>query len=145
MKLDTLDTRSLAERLLAHERGAHTPSKSRAHAAVQACEKLRLHLASLMGNTGSRTLLSRALSLASVATPLLRTVKVKPDGSLEGLDGHETQADPGTNVDGGVHLVAQLLGLLVTFIGESLTLRIVDEIWPHLSGDGIALARRPQR
>jgi hypothetical protein len=34
-----------------------------------------------------------------------------------------------------VVLVAQLLGLLVTFIGEDLTLGLVREIWPKLSLD----------
>ena len=29
-------------------------------------------------------------------------------------------------------LVAQLLGLLVAFIGETLTLRLVREVWPKL-------------
>jgi hypothetical protein len=31
---------------------------------------------------------------------------------------------------GGTLLVAQLLGLLVTFIGQALTLRLVRDLWP---------------
>jgi hypothetical protein len=34
--------------------------------------------------------------------------------------------------EGGVVLVAQLLGLLVAFVGERLTLKIVREVWPNL-------------
>jgi len=33
-------------------------------------------------------------------------------------------------VNGGAVLVTQLLGLLVTFIGQALTLRLVRELWP---------------
>jgi len=32
-----------------------------------------------------------------------------------------------------VLLVAQLLGLLVAFIGENLTLRLMRDVWPKLS------------
>jgi len=37
------------------------------------------------------------------------------------------------NFEGRVVLLAQLLGLLVAFIGEDLTLRLVREVWPKLS------------
>ena len=34
-------------------------------------------------------------------------------------------------------IVAQLLGLLVTFIGEPLTLRLVRDAWPNASVAGL--------
>ena len=40
---------------------------------------------------------------------------------------------------GRVVLIAQLLGLLVTFIGEKLTVRMVREIWPKVSLKGLDL------
>jgi hypothetical protein len=36
---------------------------------------------------------------------------------------------------GGASLVAQLLGLLVTFIGVALTMRLVRDIWPDAPYD----------
>jgi hypothetical protein len=57
-------------------------------------------------------------------------VHVKADGSLERADELEVQADPEELAEGSVVLVAQLLGLLVAFIGENLTLRLVREVWP---------------
>jgi hypothetical protein len=39
---------------------------------------------------------------------------------------------PDVMADGGIVLVAQLLGLLVAFVGERLTLKIVREVWPNL-------------
>jgi len=35
-------------------------------------------------------------------------------------------------VQGEIVLVAQLLGLLVTFIGQSLTWSLLQEVWPGL-------------
>ena len=39
--------------------------------------------------------------------------------------------------EGGVVLIAQLLGLLVAFIGESLTVRLAREAWPKLPLNGL--------
>jgi hypothetical protein len=56
-------------------------------------------------------------------------VQVNHDGSLEGLL-EEKQA-----IAVGATLIGQLLGLLFTFIGEDLTLRIVLDSWPDLAAD----------
>jgi hypothetical protein len=86
-----------------------------------------------MGNTGFHTLLSRALDRAEADVPSLRALQVKADGSLARFDNPEVQADPEELAKGSVVLVAQLLGLLVAFIGETLALRIVYDVWPKLS------------
>ncbi|HZL31528.1 MAG TPA: hypothetical protein VFC54_10785 [Pseudolabrys sp.] len=96
-------------------------------------EKLRPQLATLMGNIGFRALLSRTLALANPEFPWLRAVQVKAEGSLEGLDELGTQVDPDDVFEGCAVLLAQMLGLLVAFIGEDLTLRLVREVWPKLS------------
>ena len=124
--------RDFAERLIAFE----TRGNKSAEKAMVAClisEKLRPHLATLMGSVGFRALLSRALALANAEVPWLRAVHVNADGSLEGLDELGAQVDPDEIFEGCVALLAQLLGLLVAFIGEDLTLRLVREVWPKLS------------
>jgi hypothetical protein len=85
-----------------------------------------------MGNVGFRALLSRALALANAEVPWLVAVHVNADGSFEGLDKLGAQVDPDEIFEGCVVLLAQLLGLLVAFIGEELTLRLVLEVWPKL-------------
>ena len=90
-----------------------------------------------MGKVGFRELLSRALALANAEVPWLRAVHVKADGSFEGLDELGAQVDPDEFSEGRVVLLAQLLGLLVTFIGEELTLRLVREVWPKLSPNNL--------
>ncbi len=96
-------------------------------------EKLGLPLATLMGSTGFRTLLLRALTLASAEVTWLQAVQVNANGSLEGLQELRGQLDPKEFRRGKVVLLAQLLGLLVAFIGENLTLRIIRETWPKFS------------
>jgi hypothetical protein len=105
------------------------------------CEKLRLPLAKLAGVAGFRSLLSRAVALAKSEDPSLVAVRVGADGSLEGLDAPGQDQGTGAGGAAGVVVVAQLLGLLVTFIGEPLTLRLVRDAWPNASVAGMDAAR----
>jgi hypothetical protein len=124
--------RGLAERLINYETRGNKSSETKIPAACLVSQKLQPHLATLMGNLGFRALLSRALALASVEAPWLRAIHVKADGSFEGLDEVDGKVDPDEIFEGCVVLLAQLLGLLVAFIGEDLTLRLVGEVWPKL-------------
>lgn len=121
---------NLARRLIALEVPRDGESPASGNPAVKACDKLRIPLAKLAGVAGFRSLLSRALALAKGEFPELDPVKVNADGSLEGFDGIEQK-------DAGVALVAQLLGLLVTFIGEPLSLSLVRDAWPEAFANGI--------
>jgi hypothetical protein len=133
MSRATPQMRDLSQCLIAYETRGNKSSETKTPAAFLVGEKLRPHLATLMGNVGFRALLSRALALANAEVPWLRAVHVKADGSLEGLDELEAQVDPEEMAEGTVVLAAQLLGLLVVLIGENLTLRLVREAWPKLS------------
>jgi hypothetical protein len=53
------------------------------------------------------------------------------NGSLEGLD--EAQLSAAEIAEGEAVLVAQLIGLLVTFIGATLTLQLLQQAWPEAS------------
>ena len=129
--------RDFAERLIAYETRANKSSEAKTPAACRVSDKLRPQLATLMGNLGFRALLSRALALANADVPWLRAVHVSADGSFEGLDGLAAQVDSNEIFEGCVILLAQLLGLLVAFIGEDLTLHLVRETWPKLSLDDL--------
>ena len=132
MSRATPKIRDFAERLIAYETKSNKSSKTKTAAVFLVGEKLRLHLTALMGNVGFRALLSRALALTNAEVPWLREVHVKADGSLGGLDELGAQSDPEKIAEGSVVLLAQLFGLLVAFIGGSLTLRLVREIWPKI-------------
>ena len=133
--------RAIAERLIAYETLEYNPSDKKTPIAILVDDKLRPHLRTLMGNVGFRALLSRSLALASAEVPWLRAVRVKADGSLEGLDEFDAPVPPTALFEGSVVLLAQLLGLLVAFIGENLTLRLVREVWPKLSLNGMPFGK----
>jgi len=117
----------VALHLVAYEAIGESHSETARPAAFQVCEKLRGPLSTLTGAAGFRSILVRALCLAKQDAPVLAAVEIKNDGSLEGLSCNSTEL-------GGTMLVAQLLGLLMTFIGDALTMRLLVEIWPDLRG-----------
>jgi len=128
MNRATPKLRIYAERLIANEMSRNASSKSRPTATFVVIEKLSPHFGALMGAAGFRALISRALVLASAEVAWLKELHVKADGSFEELNELEAQANPEEIAAGGVVLLARLLGLLVTFIGEDLTLRLLSNI-----------------
>jgi hypothetical protein len=130
------ESRHLAQRLLTYEDAAGENSEPAESAAFRVCAKLRQPLTTLAGVAGFRSLLSRALALARAEAPSLSAVQVAADGSLQGLDELASQTDKEQARNGGVILVAQLIGLLLTFIGEGLTLRLVQDVWPEAAFEG---------
>ena len=133
----------LARRILAAEAARATASgtefsEAAVDVAVQVVEKFQAPLSKLTGPAGFSSLLSRSLVLAKAEVPTLRTVQVRRDGSLAGFD--EIKPDPnagehaaGALEQGRVALVAHFMGLLATFIGESLTQRLACDAWPVAS------------
>ena len=122
-----LTMRALAERLLTFEGRPQGATEDSADEAARVFERLRVALARFAGSDGFTSLVQRALALARADEPSLRQLSVRADGSLEGL-----QQVSGNAV---LALIAQFLGLLVTFVGEPLTLRFVSEAWPDASLD----------
>jgi hypothetical protein len=123
----------LARRILACEAVEDKSSRPMESAALLANEKLRLHLCALVGVAGYQGLLSRALRLAREEAPSLGAVQVTAEGYLQGVGQLELNIDQDPATEGGVILLAQLLGLFISFIGEALTLRLVQDVAPHLA------------
>ena len=130
MEMSSALSRDLARRLLAVEAASKSAPGVHAHEATRVCDKLRIALTRFAGSDGFMSLLRRALALARADFPSLETVKLKPDGSLEGLEVLAVDATNG-GPDAAVAVIAHLLGLLETFIGEPLTLRLVRDAWPN--------------
>lgn len=61
---------------------------------------------------------------------MLDRVLVREDGSLEGMN----ELPNGKAAESGAVLIAALLSLLVTFIGEALTVQLLQDVWPDLPG-----------
>ena len=127
--------KAFARRLMAYETAATKPARAHNSAAFRVCEKLRQPLSRLAGVAGFRSLLSRALALTNDEARWMKAIHVKADGSLEGLEEAKSQLSESEIAEGEVVLVAQLIGLLITFIGEELTLRLVQDSWPDAPFD----------
>jgi len=132
MNRATPQMRRVAGQLIAYETRQNRSSGGKAPLVFYVCEKLRPPLATLMGIVGFHALLSRALTLAKAEVPSLRAIHVDTDGALQGLATLEAQVDAEDIAEGRVVLLAQLLGLLVAFIGEALTLQLMHDVWPKL-------------
>ena len=125
--------RDLAARLIAYETMGAKSSDPGHPGAFHVCERLRPHLAALMGRGGFLAVLARTLAVARGEVPWLAAVEVATDGSLKGWEKLEMEVKPNLRAEGNVILVAHLLGLLVAFIGDNLTLRLVRDVWPNVS------------
>jgi hypothetical protein len=135
----TAKLKMIARQLLGCETASGTSAAAGGAVDFRVCEKLRLPLGKLMGVGGFHALLSRALVLARAEVPWLAMLEIKADGSLEGRAEMESQVGRDKIALGEVALVAQLLGLLVTFVGPALTLALVREAWPEAAFNEIDL------
>ncbi len=128
--------RAFAEQLLAWEMKAnHHGTDADLPAVFRVCERLRISVTAMSGVSGFRALISRALTLSDREVPWLKTVRASADGSLEGIDEIKERLPQEEIFHGGLVLVAELIGLMVGFIGENLTVQLVREVWPDASLD----------
>jgi excisionase family DNA binding protein len=139
-------TKDLAQRLLRLESGGQLEAEAVATAADRILARLRTRLDALLGRMGYFALLRRALRLAQGEYPLMNSITIgqESDGDLLGLREFAlgNGGDPSAVASALAALVAHLFWLLVTFIGEDLTLRLVGEIWPDIAqGAGESLVQ----
>ncbi len=122
--------RDLAERLLEVSRPA---SENDLHEASVVIETLREPLTRFIGTEGFTSLLRRAVTLASQDAPSLRGIEVRADGRLRREEAPTNHTGGGSNAvdaEAAIAVAAHFLGLLVTFIGERLTTRLLQQAWP---------------
>jgi hypothetical protein len=131
------EMRDLAQCLLTYEAIAGSASEPIEAVTIRVYEKLRQSLCVFAGAAGFHSLASRALALARSEAPSLHTARILADGSLQDLEGSKPQVNIDKDRAGedhagdeGVILIARLLGLLLIFLGEALTLRLLRDAWP---------------
>jgi hypothetical protein len=135
-------TRDLARYLLNCEASSAKPAELMDSATLSVYEKLRLSLSAFAGLAAFESLAFRALTQAKAEAPSLWAVQVTEDGSLQGLAEFEPQVDINKDLAGeftvseaGIILIARLLGLLLIFLGEALTLSLLRVTWPGAALD----------
>jgi hypothetical protein len=124
----------LAQRFVAFEAARVNASDEVVDAAAQIIEKLRLRLVKLAGVEGFRSLLlPRSGAGPRCRRRRCRSCRWAQTALCKGRPEIEPHPSSGTTGQDGIILVAHLLELLVTFIGETLTLQLVRDIWPDAS------------
>lgn len=124
--------RDLARQVLEASRSApprHGAATPPAHETVLVCETLRKSVARFAGADGFEALLRRAVALARNEVPGLARVRIGADGAWD-EEALRDLAAGGRATEAAVAVAANLLALLVTFIGEPLTLQLVREACP---------------
>ena len=154
MSQPTAAVRRLGQRLLERELGGTeealgSESAVLAAAAERATQRLAEPLGRLLGVEGYWGLLRRAVHLARSESPLLQELAVSSTsaGGLDVLHTAAGDADPAVARDALTAVLAHLVWLLVTFIGEGLTRRILREAWPdlRLNGEALISTEEPNR
>lgn len=92
------------------------------------CQKLAVRMGRVVGPRGYQAMLARAIKLASAEFPSLAAIQAGADGSLGGV--REALNNHGDAVAALVAVLAHLLDLLATFIGDDLAARVVGEALP---------------
>jgi hypothetical protein len=121
-------TRDLARSLVARESDSSTNSLLTEPASARVYERLRRQLGAPVGADGFQSLATRALALARSESPRLSAVQVMANGGLRGLGEVGSQTDPDDDGEAGIILIAQLLGLFLTLLGEATTLRLIEDL-----------------
>ena len=124
--------RQLALKVLAQHAGSGTGAEALAAAARRAYDDLARVSAPLIGQVGVEALTGRAVHLAQREYPWL--VHTRAPAQAEGPFAQVIfcleQQDPAVATEAAGAVFATLTGLLVTFIGEPLTARLLRQAWP---------------
>ena len=113
--------RDWASKLIASEVDADSASAQTELATLRVYEKLRRQFCAPVGVDAFQALASRALSLAKSEFPSLRAVSVTANGSLGGVGEVESQLSEAEDAEVGITLIAQMLKLFISLLGEAAT------------------------
>ena len=129
--------RELAQRALARRVGSAAGAEAPAAAAQRAYDDLARMSAPLIGQVGVDALTGRALYLAQRQYPWL--VHSRESGQWHGPFDQIVfclqRQDPAVATDAAGSVLAILTELLVSFIGEPLTVRLLQKAWPDAFSD----------
>jgi hypothetical protein len=129
--------RDVARQLLDHERGQQDTALELAPIMEGAFRRFHKHMLQLIGQAGFQALLARAAHLTRKEAAWIESVniQVEPTLTLTGLAECIESEGAAEVMEGLELLLANFIGLLCTFIGESLTMLLIRRIWPEVPLD----------
>jgi hypothetical protein len=116
-----------ARKLIASEVDANSTATQTELATLRVYEKLRQQFRAPVGVDAFQALASRALSLTKSQFPRLNAVNVTANGGLHGLGQVEAPLPLGEDGEVGITLIAQMLRLFLTLLGEAATVRLIED------------------
>jgi hypothetical protein len=135
--LEDRELRQLALKVLAQRAGSAAGAGALAAAAQRAYDDLAEVSAPLIGQVGVDALTGRTLYLAQRQYPWLVHTR-EPDqwkGPFAQIVFCLERQDPAVATEAAGAVLTTLTGLLVTFIGEPLTARLLRKAWPDAFSD----------
>jgi hypothetical protein len=126
--------RELALTLLARRTGPAAGAEAIAAAAERAYDDLTRVLAPVIGDIGVNALTDRALHLAQREYPWLLVTREHKyvEAKFSQIAVALKPQDPAVATEAAAAVLATILGLLATFVGEALGERLVRQAWPGL-------------
>ena len=125
-------------RMLARESGTGADAPAIAAAARRLCERFAEQLTPLIGDAGVAAICARSLHLTLRNVRELSPVRAsaRGDAPFALLQRSLEQLEPAAATEVAVAVLATVGELLASFIGESLTTRLLREAWPDdFAGD----------
>ena len=129
--------RQLAMRALAQRKGSAASAAALAAAAQRAYDDLTRVSAPLIGDVGVNALTGRTLYLAQRQYPWVVHAREPEEwnGPFEQIVFCLERQDPAVATEAAGAVLTTLAGLLVTFIGEPLTVHLLRQAWPDAFAD----------
>ena len=136
--------RQIALKALAHRAGSTAGAGAPAAAVQRAYDDLTRVSAPLIGQVGIDALTGRALFLLQGKYPWLAVTRIPGGwtGPFPQVLSCLKQQTPSVGMDAAGAMLATLVGLIATLIGEPLTTRLLREAWPEAFADGSPKERR---
>ncbi|HEX8410431.1 MAG TPA: hypothetical protein VF883_16315 [Thermoanaerobaculia bacterium] len=127
--------REIARRVMKTRPLAAPTAAAAAEAMELSCGDLYRILETVMGRDGLQALIGRAIQITAREYPWLATVQsgTSADCPVSGLAEAAGRLGVAEASEGYAALLASIIWLLMTFIGEDLTLRFVRHAWPNVS------------
>ena len=126
--------RDMARQLLERERRQAEKPADVGEASERTFQRLQEHMSNLIGRVGFQALMTRAAHLTRAEAGWIESIAIERESrvTLQGLDVVLEREGAARAMEGMVLLLANLIGLLCTFIGEELTLRLLRRIWEEI-------------
>ena len=130
--MTTGNTRERAfQRLLAREAGTDADARTIAAAARRLCERFAKQLSPLIGDAGVAAICARSLHLTQQQFPSVAPLRSSEDDApFTRVQASLERQAPVVDTKSAVAVLTTACELLASFIGESLTTRLLREAWP---------------